>query len=33
VVVSQSEVCVRLNQSDCRVSVVSGAVQLYPLQG
>ncbi|KPW93306.1 MULTISPECIES: FecR domain-containing protein [Pseudomonas syringae group] len=33
VVVSQSEVCVRLNQSDCGVSVVSGAVQLYPLQG
>ncbi|KAA8697821.1 PupR protein [Pseudomonas caricapapayae] len=33
IVVSQSEVCVRLNESDCRVSVVSGLVQLYPLQG
>ncbi len=32
IVVSQSEVCVRLNERDCRVSVVSGAVQ-HPLQG
>ncbi|TDV70448.1 FecR domain-containing protein [Pseudomonas sp. LP_7_YM] len=33
IVVSQSEVCVRLNEGDCHVSVVSGTVQLYPLQG
>lgn len=33
VVVSQSEVCVRLNENDCRVSVVSGAVQIHPVQG
>ncbi|SDX46698.1 FecR family protein [Pseudomonas syringae] len=33
IVVSQSEVCVRLNERDCRVSVVSGAVQIHPLQG
>lgn len=33
IMVSQSEVSVRLNESDCRVSVVSGTVQLYPLQG
>ncbi|WP_439852965.1 FecR domain-containing protein [Pseudomonas syringae] len=33
IVVSQSEVCVRLNESDCRVSVVSGSVQIHPLQG
>lgn len=33
IVVGRSEVCVRLNASDCRVSVVSGTVQLYPLRG
>ncbi|KEZ73668.1 sugar ABC transporter substrate-binding protein, partial [Pseudomonas syringae pv. syringae FF5] len=33
IVVGRSEVCVRLNNSDCRVSVVSGTVQLYPLHG
>jgi transmembrane sensor len=33
IVVSQSEVCVRLNADDCRVSVVSGTVQLLPLHG
>jgi transmembrane sensor len=33
IAVSQSEVCVRLNEKDCRVSVVSGVVQLQPLQG
>ncbi|HEY0288221.1 MAG TPA: FecR domain-containing protein [Pseudomonas sp.] len=33
IIVSQSEVCVRLNANDCRVSVVSGTVQLQPLQG
>ncbi|MCI3945675.1 hypothetical protein K0038_02717 [Pseudomonas syringae] len=33
VVVSQSEVCVRLNENDCRVSVVSGAVQIHPVHG
>ncbi|MFJ3522873.1 FecR domain-containing protein [Pseudomonas sp. NPDC090203] len=33
VVVSQSEVCVRLSRDDCRVSVVSGRVRLLPLQG
>ncbi|WP_416772857.1 FecR domain-containing protein [Pseudomonas sp. RHF3.3-3] len=33
IVVSRSEVCVRLNAEDCRVSVVSGSVQLQPLQG
>ncbi|MFJ3483284.1 FecR domain-containing protein [Pseudomonas sp. NPDC090202] len=31
--VSQSEVCVRLNDRDCQVSVVSGSVQVQPLQG
>ncbi|CAM3364392.1 sugar ABC transporter substrate-binding protein [Pseudomonas floridensis] len=33
IVVSRSEVCVRLNEQDCQVSVVSGTVQLQPLQG
>ncbi|KAA5841876.1 DUF4880 domain-containing protein [Pseudomonas chlororaphis] len=33
IVVSRSEVCVRLNEHDCRVSVVSGSVQLQPLFG
>ncbi|WP_449124560.1 FecR domain-containing protein [Pseudomonas viridiflava] len=33
IIVSRSEVCVRLNASDCRVSVVSGSVRLQPLQG
>lgn len=33
IIVSRSEVCVRLNERDCRVSVVSGAVRLQPLQG
>ncbi|UZJ58338.1 FecR domain-containing protein [Pseudomonas sp. KU26590] len=33
VVVSQGEVCVRLDASDCRVSVVRGSVQVHPLQG
>jgi len=33
IVVSQSEVCVRLNERDCRVSVISGVVQLQPLRG
>ncbi|MCU0117774.1 DUF4880 domain-containing protein [Pseudomonas sp. B2M1-30] len=33
IVVSRSEVCVRLNERDCRVSVVSGSVQLQPLHG
>lgn len=33
IVVGQSEVCVRLNANDCRVSVVSGTVQLQPLKG
>ncbi|MGY2197512.1 FecR domain-containing protein [Pseudomonas gingeri] len=33
IIVSRSEVCVRLNAEDCRVSVVSGSVQLQPLQG
>ncbi len=33
IIVSRSEVCVRLNERDCRVSVVSGSVQLKPLQG
>ena len=31
--VSRSEVCLRLGERECRVSVVSGAVQLQPLQG
>lgn len=31
--VSRSEVCVRLNDGHCQVSVVSGAVQLQPLHG
>ncbi|MCY1268728.1 Protein FecR [compost metagenome] len=33
IIVSRSEVCVRLNERDCRVSVVSGAVRLQPLHG
>lgn len=33
IVVSRSEVCVRLNERDCRVSVVSGSAQLQPLRG
>ncbi|OLF53859.1 FecR domain-containing protein [Pseudomonas chlororaphis] len=33
IIVSRCEVCVRLNERDCRVSVVSGSVQLQPLQG
>lgn len=33
VIVSRSEVCVRLNERDCQVSVVSGSVQLQPLHG
>lgn len=33
IVVSRSEVCVRLDAEQCRVSVVSGAVQLQPLRG
>ncbi|MNM85636.1 fec operon regulator FecR [compost metagenome] len=33
IIVSRSEVCVRLDERDCRVSVISGAVQLQPLHG
>jgi transmembrane sensor len=33
IIVSRSEICVRLNERDCHVSVVSGAVQLQPLHG
>lgn len=33
IVVSQSEVCVRLTDDSCRVQVLSGSVQLQPLQG
>ncbi|NWC07562.1 FecR domain-containing protein [Pseudomonas agarici] len=33
IIVSRSEVCVRLNAKDCRVSVVSGSARLQPLQG
>lgn len=33
IIVSRSEVCVRLNERDCHVSVVSGSVQLQPLHG
>ena len=33
IVVSQSEICVRLTDDSCRVQVVSGSVQLQPLQG
>ncbi|UVL87217.1 FecR domain-containing protein [Pseudomonas sichuanensis] len=33
VIVSRSEVCVRLNDSDCQIAVASGAVQLQPLHG
>lgn len=31
--VSHSEVCLRLSERECRVSVVSGSVQLQPLHG
>ncbi|NMZ71040.1 FecR family protein [Pseudomonas peli] len=31
--VGRSEVCVRLTERDCRVSVVSGSVQVQPLRG
>ena len=33
IVLSQGEACVRLDESDCRVSVVRGSVQVQPLQG
>jgi transmembrane sensor len=33
VIASRSEVCVRLNERDCRVSVVRGAVRVQPLSG
>lgn len=33
IIVSRSEVCVRLNERDCNVSVISGSVQLQPLHG
>ncbi|KAE9650495.1 FecR domain-containing protein [Pseudomonas sp. PB106] len=33
IIVSRSEICVRLNERDCNVSVVSGSVQLLPLHG
>ncbi|WP_122236322.1 FecR domain-containing protein [Pseudomonas syringae] len=33
ILVSESEVCVRLNETECRVSVVSGAVRIQPSQG
>lgn len=33
IVVSQSEVCVRLDDDRCRVQVISGSVQLQPLNG
>ncbi|WP_445178329.1 FecR domain-containing protein [Pseudomonas sp. McL0111] len=33
IIVSRSEVCVRLNERDCNVSVVSGSVRLQPLHG
>jgi transmembrane sensor len=33
ILVSRSEICVRLNERDCNVSVVSGSVQLQPLHG
>lgn len=33
ITISRGEVCVRLNAEDCLVSVVSGAVQLQPLEG
>ncbi|WP_159812251.1 FecR domain-containing protein [Pseudomonas sp. 18058] len=33
IIVSRSEVCVRLNERDCNVSVLSGSVQLQPLHG
>ena len=33
IIVSQGEVCVRQEASDCRVSVYNGAVQLQPLRG
>ncbi len=33
ILVGRSAVCVRLNSSDCQVSVLSGSVQLGPLRG
>lgn len=33
ITVSRGEVCVRLRARDCRVSVISGSVQLQPLRG
>lgn len=33
VTVSRGEVCVRLGERDCRISVVSGSAQLQPLRG
>lgn len=33
IIVSHSEICVRLNERDCNVSVVSGSVQLQPSNG
>lgn len=33
VMVSSSDVCVRLNERDCRVSVVSGVARVQPLSG
>ena len=33
IIVSRSEVCVRLNERECNVSVLSGSVQLQPLHG
>ncbi|MFC6340124.1 DUF4880 domain-containing protein [Pseudomonas sp. CCM 7891] len=33
ITVSRGEACVRLGERDCRVSVVSGSVQLQPLRG
>ena len=33
ITVNRGEVCVRLSEGNCRVSVVSGSVQLQPLHG
>ncbi|MBC3953745.1 FecR domain-containing protein [Pseudomonas triticifolii] len=33
VIISRGEVCVRIGENDCQVSVVSGTVQVQPLQG
>lgn len=33
IMLSRSEVCVRLNERECNVAVVSGSVQLQPLHG